>query len=190
MSAHFTPMETTRLLLRTFRDEDLRAFLAYRNDPEVARYQSWDHTSEREARALIHEAQQTLPGVPGDAMQVAIALKSTGELIGDVFFLVWATDARQGEIGYTLARSFQRQGYATEAVGAFLGHAFHAFNLHRVTAVVDVENRPSIRLLERLGMRREAHFRENVWFKGKWSDEYLYAILRAEWDQAHHLLPS
>lgn len=185
MSAALGGIETPRLRLRPFQEADLPTFLAYRNDPEVARYQSWDTTSEAEARVLLAEFARTTPGTPGDGVQIAITLNSTGELIGDIFFLVWATDPQQGEIGYTLARHFQRQGYATEAVGAFLDYAFEHFYLHRITAVVDVANGPSIRLLERLGMRREAHFRENVWFKGRWADEYVFAILRSEWERSH-----
>lgn len=185
MSADFSEIETSRLRLRSFQEADLPTFLAYRNDPEIARYQSWDTTSEAEARVMLAEVARTPPGTPGEGVQLALALKSTGELIGDIFFLIWATDPQQGEIGYTLKRAAHRQGYATEAVGAFLDYAFGTFHLHRITAVVDVENGPSIRLLERLGMRREGHFRENVWFKGRWADEYLYAILRSEWDRAH-----
>lgn len=185
MCAAFIGLETPRLRLRSFQDADLPTFLAYRNDPEVARYQSWDTTSESDARTLIREFGRTAPGTPGEGVQIAIALKSSGELIGDIFFLTWATDPRQGEIGYTLAQAFHHQGYATEAVGAFLDYAFRTFDLHRITAVIDVANGPSIRLVERLGMRREGHFRENVWFKGRWADEYLYAILRPEWDHSY-----
>jgi RimJ/RimL family protein N-acetyltransferase len=102
-------------------------------------------------------------------------------MIGDCFFKVIEDDPRQAEIGYTLARAAQGQGFATEAVAALLTWAFLTFNLHRVIAVVDVENTASVALLERLGLWREAHFRQNIWFKGAWGDEYVYAILRNEW---------
>ena len=93
-------------------------------------------------------------------------------------------ETRLGEIGYTFAAAHQRQGYAQEAMRAILAYAFGTLELHRIMAVADCRNEPSIRLLERLGMRREGHFLQNAWYKGEWCDEYLYAQLRAEWEQA------
>jgi RimJ/RimL family protein N-acetyltransferase len=177
----FTTIETVRLRLRRFGDADLAPFIAYRNDPDVARYQSWDGITEAEAIAFVREEQTAPAGVPGEWLQIAIARKDSGRMIGDCAFKVMEDDSRQAEIGYTLARDAQRQGFATEAVAALLTWAFPTFDLHRVIAVVDVENSASVALLERLGLRREAHFRQNIWFKGAWGDEYVYAILRDEW---------
>ena len=176
----FTTLETTRLRLRHFRDSDLPLFMAYRNDPEVARYQDWEGISEPEARAFIQEQKKIQPGVPGQGFQIAIELKATGVLIGDCYFTINQLDKRQAEIGFTLSRAYQGQGFATEAVSCFLNYAFLTFNLHRIIAITDCDNAASVALLERLGMRREGHFLQNVWFKGKWGDEYLYAILKEE----------
>lgn len=179
-------LETTRLRLRRFRDADLAPFMAYRNDPEVARYQSWEQTSLAEAQAFLREESVTRYGVPGAGAQIAIEQKATGALIGDLYFHLEDTGAAtehpwQGEMGYTLARDAQGHGFATEAVTAWLDYAFTAYPLHRVVAVVDCLNARSFALLERLGFRREGHFLQNVWFKGAWGDEYLYATLREEW---------
>ena len=182
----FTTLETTRLRLRHFRDSDLPLFMAYRNDPEVARYQDWEGISEPEARAFIQEQKKIQPGVPGQGFQIAIELKETGVLIGDCYFIILEHDERQAEIGYTLSRAYQGQGFATEAVSCLLTSAFVQFHLHRITAITDCENLASVALLERLGMRREGHFRQNAWFKGKWDDEYLYAILEEEWLDKHN----
>jgi len=178
---NFITLETTRLRLRHFVDSDLLAFMAYRNDPEVARYQSWESMSEPEARAFIQVQKEIQPGIPGQGFQIAIELKATGVLIGDCYFTINRLDDLQAEIGFTLSHAYQRQGFATEAISCFLNYAFLTFNLHRIIAITDCENVASIALLERLGMRREGHFLQNVWFKGKWGDEYLYAILREEW---------
>jgi RimJ/RimL family protein N-acetyltransferase len=174
-------LETARLRLRRFRADDLARFMAYRNDPDVARYQSWESISLTEARAFIQAERDARLGDPGVGVQIAIELRATGELIGDCYFRIEPDDPRQAEIGYTLATHAQGQGLATEAVSAWLTYAFGAFDLHRVTATVDCQNRRSVALLERLGMRREGHFLQNIWFKGAWGDEYLYAILREEW---------
>jgi RimJ/RimL family protein N-acetyltransferase len=181
LMADFTTLETTRLRLRHFTDTDLLAFMAYRNDPEVARYQSWEGISEPEARAFIQEQKEVQPGVPGQGFQIAIELKETGVLIGDCYFTINELDDRQAEIGFTLLRAYQGHGFATEAVSCFLNYAFQTFDLHHIIAITDCENTASIALLERLEMRREGHFLQNIWFKGKWGDEYLYAILKEEW---------
>lgn len=177
----FPPIESARLRLRRFQEDDLAPFIAYRNDPDVARYQSWEGVTEAEAVAFVREQQTAPVGAPGEGLQIAIERRDNGRMIGDCFFKMMEDDLRQAEIGYTLARDAQRQGFATEAVAALLTWAFPTFDLHRVIAVVDVENTASVALLERLGLRREAHFRQNIWFKGAWGDEYVYAILRDEW---------
>ena len=177
----FTEIETSRLRLRRLKDSDMTLFMSYRNDPMVAKYQSWESISETEAQKFIQEQKEIQAGAPGKGIQIAIELKATGELIGDCYFMIHALDYRQAEIGFTLSRKYQGYGYATEAVSSFLDYAFHTFDLHRVIAITDCENRASVALLERLGMRREGHFIQNTWFKGKWGDEYLYAILEEEW---------
>ena len=177
----FATLETPRLILRRFADSDLASFRAYRNDPLVARYQSWETCSEQEAVDFINEQKELEVGTPGRWFQFAIELKGEGTLIGDCSLKVDHGDARQAEVGFTLAREQQGRGYATEAVSRVLDYAFMSLGLHRVVAITDCENRASAALLERLGMRREGHFIQNVWFKGRWGDEYLYAILREEW---------
>src|SRR5216684_926838 len=179
--AVFTTLETPRLRLRHFTDSDFVLFMAYRNDPEVARYQGWEGISEPEARAFIQEQKEVQPGVPGHWFQIAIELKETGILVGDCALKIEEHDERQAEIGYTLSRAYQGRGIASEAVSCVLEYAFVTLGMHRVIAITDCGNAASVALLERLGLRREGHFLQNVWFKGKWVDEYLYAILKEEW---------
>ena len=180
----FAGLETARLTLRRFTCDDLASFRAYRNDPSIARYQSWSDFSEQEARDFIAAQKELRPGVPGHWFQFAIELKTTGVLIGDCALKIDEHEPRQAEIGFTLARVHQGHGYASEAVSRVLDYVFRDLCLHRVIAITDCENAPSVALLERLGMRREGHFKQNVWFKGKWGDEYLYAILCDEWPRS------
>ena len=183
--AVFTTLETPRLRLRHFRDADLALFMAYRNDPEVARYQGWEGISEPEARAFLQEQKEIQPGVPGQWFQIAIELKETGVLVGDCALKIEEHDERQAEIGYTLSRAYQGRGIASEAVSCVLEYAFVTLGLHRVIAITACENVASVALLERLGLRREGHFRQSVWLKGKWEDEFLYAMLQEEWWTMH-----
>jgi RimJ/RimL family protein N-acetyltransferase len=166
--------------LRRFEDSDLGPFLAYRNDPEVARYQSWESCDEREGLDFIREMRSSEPGTPGEWFQFAVELKETGQLIGDCG-LKTEEDGQQAEIGFTLSREHQGKGYAFEAVSRLLDYAFDELGLHRIVAIADQENARSVALLERLGMRREGSFTQNSWFKGHWASEHLYAILREQW---------
>ncbi|MDB5101415.1 MAG: acetyltransferase family protein [Cyanobacteria bacterium RYN_339] len=176
----FPPLRTERLLLRRLELTDVNAFLGYRNDPEVARFQSWDGMTGDEARAFIREQHTVMPGEPGRWAQYGIELVATGGLCGDVAIGL-LPDGRQAELGFTLARAFQGQGIATEAVTTLLALAFGAWGLHRVSATTDCLNPGAIALLERLGFRREAHHVENIWFKGAWGSEYVYAVLARDW---------
>ena len=178
----FPSLITSRLILRSFQASDIEPFSRYRSDPEVARYQGWEipFPLDRAAR-FVGEMIAAAPGVVGEPYQIAIELKSTHELIGDCMFVRLVDDGRQAEIGFTLARSFQGQGYASEAVACLLDYLFHQLDLHRVRANCDPENVSSARLLMRVGMRREGHFVEGLWLKGRWVDEDWYAILHSEW---------
>lgn len=176
-------LETPRLILRRFCDSDLEPFLAYRSDPLVARYQGWREPYTREmAEEFIQEMKTRQPGEPGEWFQWAIEVRLSGAMIGDCAFYLLRQDTRQAEIGVTLARLYHGQGYAQEAIRRVLAYLFGDLELHRVCANCDPENTPAWQNLERMGFRREAHFIENLWFKGRYADEYWYAMLRREWE--------
>lgn len=176
----FSTLTTDRLILRRFTEADLLSLLAYRNDPEIARYQSWESFSEDEAQAFLREQQSIEPGIPGKWFQFAIELQSSGMLVGDCALHV-DEQGQQGEIGFTLAREHHGKGFATEAVRQVCDYAFANLNLHRLVAITDCRNYSSVAVLERLRFRREGHFIQHIFFKGEWGDEYLYAILKDEW---------
>jgi len=177
--APFASLESERLLLRRFTEADLIPFLAYLNDPLVARYQTWESYTEQQAREVIGQQKDLEPGVPGKWFTFAVESKEEGLLIGHVALKM--QDHQQAEIGFTFSRSYQGKGLAFEATAHVLDYVFTELGLHRVIAIADCENERSVALLRRLGMREEGHHIQNIWFKGKWGDEYLYAILREEW---------
>jgi RimJ/RimL family protein N-acetyltransferase len=179
----FSSLESERLFMRRFAERDLVPFLSYVNDPVVARYQSWESYSEQQAREVIERQKHLSPGLPGQWFTFALELKLTGALIGHIA-LKTQEDKLQAELGFTLSREYHGQGLAFEAASRVLDYVFFNLEMHRVTAITDCQNHRSVALLDRLGMRREGHFIQNVWFKGRWGDEYLYAILREEWRRA------
>ncbi len=182
--AGFASIEAERILLRRFKESDAEAFFSIRTDPRVALYQGegWVKYKPEQALGFVREQMHSEPGIPGMWFQVAIELKETGELIGDCAIHTLPQDAKQAEIGFTLAPAFQNKGFAAEAVRCLLGYIFGALEMHRAIAVTDVRNIKSIKLIERIGMRREGHFIQNAWNKGEYTDEYLYAILKEEWE--------
>jgi len=181
-------IESPRLVLRSFRDSDLEPFLAYRNDPEVAKYQSWEVPYSREQGIdFIGVMKTASPLSQAEWYQVAVELKSTRELIGDVAFCTREFDEAQAFVGYSFARSHWHHGYANEALRSLLKYLFEDRNLHRIIAECDVENSASWRLLDKLGFRREAHLRESIFFKGAYGSEYHYAMLGREWAQHEKL---
>lgn len=181
---HFTELVSERLVVRRFRPSDLESLVAYRSIPQVARFQSWDAPYPRaEGERLINDMMAEHPDTAGEWFQFAVALRSSGELIGECAAKILAEDSRQAEIGYTLAPAHQGRGYATEAVRALLGYLFEARGKHRVVACSDPRNAASERVMLRLGMRREGHLVESTWAKGEWTDDLLYALLDREWSQ-------
>jgi RimJ/RimL family protein N-acetyltransferase len=177
-----TFFQTLRLDARPFSPGDVPTFVGYRADPDVARYQSWDDYTSADGTALVAAMQEARPGVPGQWYQFALEARSTGSLVGDLALKVDEQDPRLAEVGFTLAPEHQGRGYGTEALEALLGFAFQTYGLHRIIAITDTRNAPAAALLERVGMRREGHFVENVFFKGAWGSEYLFAVLVREWD--------
>ena len=176
-----TVFETPRLRVRPMTHADLEAFVAYRSDPEIARYQSWEDYTREEGQALIDSMQSLRLGTPGEWYQLAVEAKDAGRLVGDLATKVDASEAREMEVGFTLAPEHQGKGYASEALRGLLDHVFSQLGLHRVVAVTDALNAPAAALLARVGMRLEAHFVENVFFKGGWGSEFLFAVLDREW---------
>jgi RimJ/RimL family protein N-acetyltransferase len=176
----FEAIEAGRCRLRAFRESDLPAFVKYRSDPEVARYQGWNCPySREEARALLDKIEATPFGTKDSWCQIAVAGLRTDELLGDL--AVHFLDSDQIEIGFTVAVENQRKGYAKEALAALLKRCFQDLKMHRAIAITDARNAAAAGLLAKVGFRKEAHFRRNIFFKGEWGDEFLFACLSEEW---------
>ncbi|ODT73775.1 MAG: hypothetical protein ABS76_38495 [Pelagibacterium sp. SCN 64-44] len=176
------PLRSERLCLRPFTRGDVDAVFAYRGREDVARYLFDPPLSHEECTLAIQQrTTQTALEKEGDRLILAVETLDNGTLVGEVSLIWRSADARQGEMGWIFHPDHQGHGYAGEASARLLDLAFGEADLHRVYARCDAGNSPSWRLMERLGMRREAHFREHALFKGAWDEEFYYAILRREW---------
>lgn len=178
----FQPLLAQRCRLRVFSESDLETFAAYRVDPAVARFQSWSSYSLDDAQRLYADLTRTAFDTPDTWFQLAIADRRDDALLGDCA-LHFLEDGRQVEIGFTLSPAHQGKGLAKEALTLLLDYLFGTLGKHRVIAVTDAENHPARHLLQSLGFRQEAHFVQNILFKGRWGDECLFACLASEWQE-------
>jgi RimJ/RimL family protein N-acetyltransferase len=172
---------TERLRLREFCAADIAAVLAYQNDPRYLQFYPWTHREADEVRNFVEMLIDWQEERPRQRFQFAIVPRDGEELIGNCGVRIRDANTPEGDIGYELAPSHWGHGYATEAAHAVLRFAFEELRLHRVWAFVVSENTASLRVLEKLGMRREGHLRENQWFKGRYWDTLIYAMLEREW---------
>jgi RimJ/RimL family protein N-acetyltransferase len=161
---------------------DLEAVLGIYGHPDVARYLYEEPLTREEAGAAI-DKRVGLQAIhtEGDGLRLAALLKTTQELIGDCSLYWHPNGHRLGEIGFVFHPGHQGNGYATEGARVLLRIAFEELELHRVIGRTEARNTPSARVLEKVGMRREAHLIENEWVKDEWQSEFVYAILDREW---------
>ncbi len=147
------PMLTERLQLRRFTGDDLEVFQGYRSDPELARYQGWEPMPEAEARAYLAEQATQVLGPQGQWLQVAIAHRETGGIIGDIGLCVVDGPGGVVELGYTIVRAAQRKGYGAEAVRGVVAALLGGGRVRTIVATTDTRNVASAALLRRVGFR-------------------------------------
>lgn len=176
-----TTIATERLTLARLVPADAPRVFAYRADPDVSRYQTWQPESLDEVRRFIDNLQSVPFDSPGTWFQFGIRLEDSGLLVGDAGVHFPRDEPHQAEIGITVAPGHQGRGIATEAVRGLLDRLFAPPAKHRVYGSVDPRNQASVALLARVGMRQEAHFRESLWLRGEWVDDLVFAILESEW---------
>jgi RimJ/RimL family protein N-acetyltransferase len=171
------PVETERLRLRRFCEEDVDDIVAYSTGADfwLARNLSW-----RPDRESVKAYYETNPAW----LELVIELREEERVVGSVG--IGVTDPEQGQaiVGWLLGCGFQGRGIATEAGRAILTFGFRTMGLHRISAGTGMRNTRSWRLMERLGMRREGHFRKSHRVQGEWDDEFVYAVLADEWHGA------
>jgi len=164
-------METDRLLLRRYQKKDLKDLYAYLSDPEVLQFEpylpmDWNETEKELDRRIASEE------------MIAVELKADGTMIGNIY--VGSRDFHALEIGYVFHKAYWGRGYAAEGCRKVIAAAF-SNGVHRIYAECDPQNPASWRLLEALEFEREAHLRENVYFRNDaeghpiWKDTYIYA---------------
>lgn len=175
-------LETERLLLRPIQPPDAGAVFRYRCNKQVNRYQSFIPESVDEVDYFIAHKVSHEINVPGTWMQWVVIKKVDSELIGDIGVHSHSHDPLQAEIGCTFNGLYHGQGYATEALKKITNFLFDDLGKACITASVDPRNLPSVRLMERLGFRQQAHLKESYYIHGVWEDELIFTNLKVDRD--------
>ncbi len=176
------PLRTERLDLRPFQEDDGDFLTELQGDPEITRYLYYEPlTREKSLQALAKRMQNRVLRGDGDLLSLVAVRRETGEGVGEATLFYRSVEHAGGEVGYMVHPAHQGRGYATEMSAEMLRLAFEDLHLHRVVGRLDARNSASANVLEKLGMRREAHLISNEFVKGEWCDELDYALLGDEW---------
>ncbi len=174
-------LETERLILRPLNIHDAEELFNYRSDKITNRHQGWiPETIDSVLDFLVYKIEREI-NIPGTWFQLAVIHKASSKLIGDIGIHFIIGGEQQVELGFTLDKEYQRQGYAIESVRAVIDYLFNSLNKHRITTSILADNTSSIRLVESLDFRKEAHFKKAFLENGLWLDDTIYAILKEEW---------
>ncbi|WP_312398652.1 GNAT family protein [Chryseobacterium sp.] len=171
---------TERLLLRDITIDDKQAIFDYRSDAEANKFQSWIPETLENVESFIERNNKEF-NQPESWYQILITDKETKAVIGDIGIHFFGDENLQVELGITLNKFFYGKGYASEALKSVIDFLFNDLNKHRIMASIDPDNGDSMKLMERIGLRKEAHFVKSLFWKNKWVDDVIYAVLKEEW---------
>lgn len=177
-------LETERLIIKPITIGDKDEIFEYRRDKETNKYQGWIPETIEDVEEFIGNTSKQI-NVPETWFQLVIVDKETQKIVGDLGIHFIDPENGQAEIGCTLNKDYQNKGFATESVIKVIDYLFKELNKHRIIASIDPENKNSIRLVERIGFRKEAHFVESLFINGKWVDDLMYALIEKDWDKTN-----
>ena len=175
-------LETERLILRDFVEDDWQRVLEYQSDPLYLRYNHWTERTPDAVQDFVGWFLDQQQGNPRIKFQLAVVLKSNDLLIGNCGVRMDEANATEANIGYEFDPKYWNYDYATEAAHTIVDFGFRHFNVHRIWADLVADNTGSAHVLEKLGMRLEGRLRHKAYFKDRWWDELIYAILAEEWE--------
>jgi RimJ/RimL family protein N-acetyltransferase len=175
-------LETERLIIRPIELDDKSEIFEYRSDKETNKYQGWIPKTIDDVETFWGGISKQIDE-PETWFQFVLIEKESQKVIGDLGIHFWGKENKQAEIGCTLNKVFQNKGYATESVKKVIDYLFHELNKHRIITSIDPHNEKSIRLVERIGFRKEAHFTESLFINEKWVDDLIYALIEKDWEK-------
>ena len=178
-----TSIETERLFIRPFREDDFEELCLLRSQETVVEF-LYEEIQTRENTRQTLDKRLTLSefNKEGDNFVWAVIEKESNAFVGDLFFFLTSVKHLQGEIGFVFNPEHHGKGYGYEAAMEMLRFGFDILGLHRIVGRCDGRNKASAALMKKLGLELEAHFIGNEWVKGCWTDEMVFAMRRSQWD--------
>jgi RimJ/RimL family protein N-acetyltransferase len=180
MNNRITVIITKRLVIRKFNKNDYADLYEYLSDKQTYKYEPGKPITAEKSKNLCFERSK-------NSIFLAVELKTENKLIGHIYFnKIEPKNLLTYEIGYIFNKKYQGKGYATEAIREFIKLQFSKFDIHKIIAHCNPQNRKSWRLLERLGFKREGKLRKNIFFRRDkdgnpvWLDTYEYGFLRED----------
>jgi RimJ/RimL family protein N-acetyltransferase len=178
-------LHTHRLLLREFIESDAAEANSYEADPAVVRFATHGVRSLADSLAYIQGVRREARSEIRRVFEFAIVRNGDAQLIGRCGLRLSDTEPTEAMLWYVLVQRAWGRGYAAEAARAVLTFGFEELRLHRIFVDIDPRNAASLRVAEKVGLRREGHFVETTWTKGEWADSVVFALLdreyRAQW---------
>lgn len=172
---------TKRLILRPINLDDKKEIFYYRSNTEINKFQGWIPEKIEDVELFINKVSKQI-NEPQTWFQFVITLKETHKIIGDIGIHFFDKENMQVEIGCTLSQKYQNSGYATESLTGVIDFLFGELKKHRIITSIDPENDKSIKLVERIGFRKEAHFVSSLFLNGRWVDDMIYALIEKDWN--------
>ncbi len=172
----FQNLESERLLLRQITPDDVNEIFALRSNPETMKYIPRPlATTKDDAMGHIKMIQDKI--VSNEGINWAITEKGNPKMIGIIGHYRIRWEHFRSEIGYMLLPEHQGKGIITEAIQLLVDYGFNEMKMHSLEAIIDPENTASARVLEKNNFVKEAHFKENEFYDGKFLDAVVYSIL-------------
>lgn len=179
----FPLLATDRLILRQIQSTDADAFFAMRSDVEItSRFGQEPHLTLDDTLAWLRRIQGNFGQREG--IFWCITRKGDDTVIGACCFWNFDPSFHCVELGYELYRPYWRQGIITEAASAVLSYGFNELGLNRIEADPLAENTPSVGVLHKLGFTLEGNLRQRVYFRGQYSDQLYFGLLKNDWLKA------
>ncbi len=183
-SREFPQLETGRLILREMTPDDVEFYFRHFNNKKVVEGSCFPGPKTLEAAKEELEVYCIRPFKEDKGIRWGIIRKGTTALIGTCGIYDWNKTVRRAEIGYDLEPAHWGEGIMTEALRAVLRYGFDEMGLNRIQAIIDSENVKSIKLVERLGFKKEGVLRQNSYFRGQFRDEASFSLLKEEWTKS------
>jgi len=183
-SGEFPQLETNRLILREMTFDDVEFYFHHFNNEKIVKGSCFPGPKSLEAAREELQRYCISPFKENSGIRWGIVRKGYDELMGTCGYYDWNKTARRAEIGYDLDPAYWGKGIMTEVLCAVLKYGFERMKLNRIQAIIDSGNSRSMKLVCRLGFKKEGVLRQRIFFNGQFRDDVIFSLLKKEWTKS------